>query len=179
MAYTTQFPVIKSDFAKRLRNARENDHRKFSKMHIARMVDVDRNTIARWEDPTDPALPNDLIKFNKLCELLGVSPQYLMNGTKEWELTVAPEHREFIKLFYTRYRLNPEYLYFIKHSMILRDEVINAQNSLWQENRRQFKDIFHKEWQREQDKMQVEYPIHNAVEDDADLDTVSNTVDID
>jgi len=167
MAYTTQFPVIKSDFAKRLRNARENDHRKFSKMHVARMVDVDRNTIARWEDPTDPALPNDLIKFNKLCELLGVSPQYLMNGTKEWELTVAPEHREFIKLFYTRYRLNPEYLYFIKHSMILRDEVIDAQNSLWQESRRQFKDLFKKERQREQAKIQIEHPTHESVESDS------------
>ena len=176
MAYTTQFPVIKSDFAKRLRNARENDHRKFSKMHVARMVDVDRNTIARWEDPDDSALPNDLIKFNKLCELLGVSPQYLMNGTKEWELTVAPEHRDFIKLFYTRYRLNPEYLYFIKHSMILRDEVIDAQNSLWHESRSQFKDLFNKERQREQSNFLVEYPSNESVKRDQEsiLNTDSN-----
>lgn len=149
MNYTTQFPVIKKDFAARLRAAREKNNRKLSKMHVARLIEVDRNTIARWEDPDDKALPNDLIKFNKLCELLGVSPQYLMNGTKEWELTVAPEHREFIKLFYTRYRLNSDYLYFIKYSMILRDEVIEAQNILWQESRKQFKDIFNNELRRE------------------------------
>jgi len=149
MNYITQFPVIKKDFAARLRTAREKNSRKLSKMHVARLIEVDRNTIARWEDPEDKALPNDLIKFNKLCELLGVSPQYLMNGTKEWELTVAPEHREFIKLFYTRYRLNSDYLYFIKYSMILRDEVIEAQNILWQESRKQFKDIFNNEARRE------------------------------
>lgn len=153
MNYTTQFPVIKKDFAERLRTAREKNSRKLSKMHVARLIEVDRNTIARWEDPEDKALPNDLIKFNKLCELLGVSPQYLMNGTKEWELTVAPEHREFIKLFYTRYRLNSDYLYFIKYSMILRDEVIEAQNILWQESRKQFKDIFVNEARREKQRL--------------------------
>ncbi len=156
MIYKTQFPVIKSDFAKRLREAREKHNRKFSKMHVARLIEVDRNTIARWEDPEDPALPNDLMKFNRLCELLGVSPQYLMNGTKEWELTVAVEHREFIKMFYTRYRLNPEYFYFIKYSMVLRDDVISAQNSLWQESRRQFKDLFEKDLRREQQRLQDE-----------------------
>ncbi|UZE94615.1 helix-turn-helix domain-containing protein [Alkalimarinus alittae] len=150
MKYKTQFPVIKKDFALRLRAAREKNGRKLSKMHVARLIQVDRNTIARWEDPEDKALPNDLIKFNKLCEILGVSPQYLMNGIKEWELSVAPEHREFIKLFYTRYRLNSDYLYFIKYSMVLRDEVIEAQNKVWQESRKQFKDIFDKEARRHQ-----------------------------
>lgn len=149
MKYKTQFPVIKKDFALRLRTAREKNSRKLSKMHVARLIDVDRNTIARWEDPEDKALPNDLIKFNRLCEILGVSPQYLMNGIKEWELSVAPEHRDFIKLFYTRYRLNSEYLFFIKYSMVLRDEVIEAQNNLWQESRKQFKDIFNNEARRE------------------------------
>ena len=156
MNYKTQFPVIKKHFAERLRTAREKSSRKLSKMHLARLIEVDRNTIARWEDPEDKALPNDLIKFNKLCELLGVSPQYLMNGIKEWELTVAPEHRDFIKLFYTRYRLNPDYLYFIKHSMILRDEVIEAHNILWQESRRQYKDIFVNEARREKQQQEEE-----------------------
>ncbi len=164
MNYTTQFPVIKKDFAARLRKAREKNCRKLSKMHVARLIEVDRNTIARWEDPEDKALPNDLIKFNKLCELLGVSPQYLMNGTKEWELTVAPEHREFIKLFYTRYRLNSDYLYFIKYSMILRDEVIEAQNTLWQESRKQFKDIFNNEARREKQLLLEEKQKHEEKE---------------
>lgn len=172
MVYTAQFPVIKSDFAVRLREAREKHNRKFSKMHVARMVEVDRNTIARWEDPDDPALPNDLMKFNRLCELLGVSPQYLMNGTKEWELTVAPEHREFVKLFYTRYRLNPEYLYFIKYSMVLRDEVIAAQNIVWQESRKQFKDLFENEKRREEQRLlEQQRQFHDEENDEADTET--------
>lgn len=165
MNYKTQFPVIKKDFAARLRAAREKSSRKLSKMHVARLIEVDRNTIARWEDPEDKALPNDLIKFNKLCEILGVSPQYLMNGTKEWELTVAPEHREFVKLFYTRYRLNSDYLYFIKYSMILRDEVIEAQNILWQESRKQFKDIFNNEARREKQLLQEEQKRRELLEE--------------
>ncbi|MFD2230468.1 helix-turn-helix domain-containing protein [Alkalimarinus sediminis] len=174
MSYTTQFPVIKKDFAARLRAAREKSSRKLSKMHVARLIEVDRNTIARWEDPEDKALPNDLIKFNKLCELLGVSPQYLMNGTKEWELTVAPEHREFIKLFYTRYRLNSDYLYFIKYSMILRDEVIEAQNILWQESRKQLKDIFDNDVRREKQLLAEEQRKRDA-EDEAERKALTDT----
>lgn len=131
MAIDARLPLVKKDFAQRLKNARLNHVRRYKKTDIARILDIGRNTYGRWEDPNDPALPSDLVKFNHLCELLNVSAGFLMNGTREMEIDIATEHRDFMKQFYTRYRMNPSYLAFVQFSMEFDDDIIARYEENW------------------------------------------------
>lgn len=116
----------KRGFAERLKESRLAHVRQPSVASMAAWLNVHRNTYSAWENPNRHETPNDLNKLARLCNILSVSPTYLITSDRDWSLNVAEQYKEFIRNLYNRHVDDPDFNYVLQRLMELDSEAIKA-----------------------------------------------------
>lgn len=119
--YKQKTPLVKSEFARRLKDLRKVN--KVSQDSIAEMLGVSRTTVIRWESVDTDAMPSDLNHLVSMCEILDTEPLYLLCGLFD-EAREKQHKKEYIGL-YSRYKSNPDLFLIIRGLMMLDDELLS------------------------------------------------------
>ena len=67
----------RADFNAKLKAARK--YKRLTQFDLSEMLGIKRNTYARYETDSYPSVPT----LYRICKILGVSPDYLMNPEKQ------------------------------------------------------------------------------------------------
>jgi len=136
MNHTTKYPLIKAEFAARLRKLRKE--KGLIQEQVAEKIGIPLRRYNGWENPkTDNDIPKDLHDAVCLCEVLDTDLIYLLTGLYDGQK--EQKHEEDYLNIYSRYKKNGDFYLLLELMMEWDDATISTMTSFFERLDDQYK----------------------------------------
>lgn len=129
MAYTPNFPLVKAQFARRLKELRESQGlrrgKHYSQKEIAEQLGISRRAYVDWENPAkEDSYPREINVWISLCEILGTDLIFLATGMFDGKR--ERKHQDKYVNIYSRYCRDADFHYLLNMLMRWDAKIIRA-----------------------------------------------------